>query len=403
MSTQRRPAADGVNASRPTSPDEQSGDDAAGEGRAVRLALLTNIVPPYRVRVYNALAKRFELHILLSGREDNRDGWSAYEDDLRVASVKRSMGATIKYFSPRSGQAYDDRFLHVNPGYLLDLLRLRPDGVITHEFGFRTLSALLYCAAARVPLWVSWEGGSHGERDVGRARRLVRRFVAARADRWISWGQSASEYLRTLGVPTARIVQVQSCVDERLFAESAAPEPALAPFGPSPVVLVVSRLVPAKGISLLLDAVATVRREARAFTVVIVGDGPERDSLAAHAARLGLDNVQFHLARPMADMPSYYRNADLLVFPTLHDSWGLVVNEALWSGLPALVSRYAGCADELVPRDQIFDPTDPDEFASVLRRAIEEGLPPASTAPLMPVAEVVRRIAADVELAVGPR
>ncbi len=58
-------------------------------------------------------------------------------------------------------------------------------------------------------------------------------------------------------------------------------------------------------------------------------------------------------------MPAVYRSGDILVFPTLEDVWGLVVNEALWSGCPPWSSVYAGCAKELVPMNSIFDPLDP--------------------------------------------
>jgi glycosyltransferase involved in cell wall biosynthesis len=65
----------------------------------------------------------------------------------------------------------------------------------------------------------------------------------------------------------------------------------------------------------------------------------------------------------------------VLVFPTLDDVWGLVVNEALWSGLPALVSIYAGCARELVPVGSTFDPLDPADFTDKLRLAVKGELP----------------------------
>ena len=74
-------------------------------------------------------------------------------------------------------------------------------------------------------------------------------------------------------------------------------------------------------------------------------------------------------------MTAVYRSGDVLVFPTLDDVWGLVVNEALWSDLPVLVSVYAGCARELVAPESTFDPMDPADFAMKLTRAVTAQLP----------------------------
>lgn len=210
---------------------------------------------------------------------------------------------------------------------------------------------------------------------------------------WISAGVNATEYLSTLGVPSSRIVYAQNCVDERQFADSAAPAKSL---GQRPVLLVVGRLVPGKGVRLFIDVVARLRTEGRTFSVVIVGDGMERMELQRRAHELGLDNIEFHLTRPPEELRAYYRGADILVHPTLHDVWGLVVSEALWSGLPVLVSKYAGCADELLPPEQIFDPLDPEDFAAKLRYAIDVGLPTPDTSPLMPMHEVADAIADSV-------
>ena len=69
-------------------------------------------------------------------------------------------------------------------------------------------------------------------------------------------------------------------------------------------------------------------------------------------------------------MSAVYRSGDVLVFRASTHVWGLVVNEALWSGVPALVSVYAGCARELVPSSSTFDPLDPTDFATKLRLAL---------------------------------
>jgi glycosyltransferase involved in cell wall biosynthesis len=74
-------------------------------------------------------------------------------------------------------------------------------------------------------------------------------------------------------------------------------------------------------------------------------------------------------------MPSVYRSADILVFPTLEDVWGFVANEAILSGIPVLCSKYAGCAPELFAPEHIFSPEDLQEFSEKLGAAISGELP----------------------------
>jgi glycosyltransferase involved in cell wall biosynthesis len=168
-----------------------------------------------------------------------------------------------------------------------------------------------------------------------------------------------------------------------------------------PVLLCVGQLIHRKGVDLLLDAVARVQAEGLRFSLLVVGSGPEKSRLEQKAKELSLCNVHFHDPEPPEGMPAVYRSADVLVFPTREDVWGLVANEALWSGLPALVSVYAGCAKELVPPDSTFDPHDPADFAAKLRRAVAGQLPPPDLSRLRRISEVSDLIAQELDVALG--
>jgi glycosyltransferase involved in cell wall biosynthesis len=264
--------------------------------------------------------------------------------------------------------------------------------------GFRSLLALAYGRLFRRPVWVWWGGTRHTERGIGIIRRILRRRFALYVRRWLSYGITSTEYLVSLGVDPGRVVELQNCVPEDLYRGPVAPAFELQP---RPVLLCVGRLVPGKGVDLLLQVAARVQAEGRVFSVLVVGDGPERESLERTTNDLGLKNVQFKAARSPSGMAAVYRSGDVLVFPTLDDVWGLVVNEALWSGLPALVSIYAGCARELVPPESTFDPLDPADFAAKLRRAVAGELPPPDATRLRRMAEVSDKIAQELHGTLG--
>ena len=360
---------------------------------ARRLAVLTNILAPYRLPIYRRLAEHFDLTILYSGHEPNRAQWRGLADGLERMRVKHSFGIAIPWLKRDRRAVLDSRYLHLNPGFFTDLLRLRPDAVISDELGFRTIMALLYAKLFAKPLWVWWGGTLHTERSIGFSRRLVRRRLAGIVRGWFSYGATSTEYLESLGVPRSSIVELQNCVFEGPYVENVAPALQL---DVRPVVLCVSRLVPGKGVDLLLDAALHVQGEGLRFSLLLVGEGPEKQRLEGRVKELGLRDVVFHPPQSPDRVPTLYRSADVLVFPTLDDVWGLVVNEALWSGLPALVSIYAGCARELVPSSSTFDPLDPTDFAAKLRLAVSRQLPPPDLTRLKRIDEVSSLIIREV-------
>ena len=112
------------------------------------------------------------------------------------------------------------------------------------------------------------------------------------------------------------------------------------------VLATVSRLVREKNLDLLLDAFRRVARAAPSTLLLIVGEGSHRGQLERHARRLGIaSRVLFAGLVPHERVPAFYQAADIFVFPSVIESQGLVVLEALASGLPVVA-----------PRDQAYAP-----------------------------------------------
>jgi glycosyltransferase involved in cell wall biosynthesis len=313
------------------------------------------------------LADEFDLMILHGGREANRDSWKDVEKALPNARIVRAWGWQIHHSKKMRGEALDEKYIHVTPGFAWHLLRFRPDLVISNEMGFRSMIALSYGNAFRKPVWIWWGGTLHSERNIGPLRKMVRKIVTIRADRWISYGQTSTEYLMSMGVGRDFIVQSQNAIDERIFQRVA--EPAWT-IQPRPVVLYTGQLIERKGISALLEASARLQQDGRIFSLLLVGSGRDEHALEQRAESLGLKNVHFRSAQTPEKMPSVYRSADVLVLPTLEDVWGLVANEAILMDIPVLCSKYAGCAPELFPAENIFSPEDLNEFSQKLGAAI---------------------------------
>jgi glycosyltransferase involved in cell wall biosynthesis len=357
-----------------------------------RLALLVNTLAPYRLPIYRILAEHFEFAVFHGGSESNRTTWQKLEEQVPQATVRQSRGRQFHYARRRDGRKIDDAYLHLNLGYFVDLVRWRTEAVISNEMGLRTMLALAYGALWRRPVWVWWGGTLHSERGVGFVRRLVRRVMARVVRHWISYGESSTEYLQSIGVSRETILQIQNSVDEAIFLS---PSQTLRR-SRLPLFLHVGRLVALKGVDRLLQSAARVQQRGYDFELLLVGGGECECEFRAMAERLKLQNVHWETAKPAHDMPKVYRRADFLVFPTLQDVWGLVANEALLSGVPVLCSKYAGCAPEIIPKENIFDPLADADFDRILISALERRIAPAETRQLYTSAQNAEAIVASI-------
>ena len=344
----------------------------------MRVALLTNILPGYRVPVLRALAETpgWQLRVFLSSGSEQ-----PANHGLHVEIVK---GLTFRRRIESRGRDAAAQLVttHVPWGLPGALLRFRPDVVISAEIGWRTLLALALChlLGAQLVIW-----SYHSKTSVtsaGRALRAVRRRLLASAAAVIGMGRQAREALEALGVAPARIFDAPNAHDHDAFlAARACVEPeavrrALAEgLGcRDRIALVAGRLVPVKGIAPLLAAWERLPEKIRdEWTLLFVGSGPlvsmieEASAAEPDGAIVNVPEVEH------PELVDYYAAARLLIFASLAGTWGLVVNEAFACGLPVLCSRHAGCADDLMRPGEngwLFDPTEPEEFVSALREAL---------------------------------
>jgi len=158
------------------------------------------------------------------------------------------------------------------------------------------------------------------------------------------------------GMPTHRLFAAPHCVDNQMFRERAAAlrgQRAVirAGFGitdDAPVVLFCGKLIEKKQPLTLVEAYARVRQEHPCW-LLLVGDGAERAAIQGRVTLRQILGVRMAGFLNQSELPAAYTAADLLVLPSVwHETWGLVVNEAMNFGLPIVVSDKVGCAEDLV-------------------------------------------------------
>lgn len=179
-----------------------------------------------------------------------------------------------------------------------------------------------------------------------------------------------------LGVPLEKFVVVYYGVDQR-FRRRVRPDALIRRFGleKNAVALYLGGLKKRKNLFFLLDVWREVVQERDDARLVVAGSGPLAHSLQRYAARLGVDRrVIFAGYVPEADKVDYYNVADVLLFPSAMEGFGLTVAEAMSCELPVVVSDR-GSLPELVADGEggfLCDPADRGSFARIVCRLLSD-------------------------------
>ncbi len=249
------------------------------------------------------------------------------------------------------------------------LNNLKPDVLVITGWGLpETMPALRWRKNNRVPAVLLSDSQ---ERDAKRIfwkefvkRRRVRLFDAA-----FVAGKPQARYAIKLGIRQDMVWFGSCVVDNDYFAsasnevESRESELRKQYDLPEKYFLSVSRFIPVKNLIRLIDAYNGYLSQVEdGWKLVLVGDGELMPEVQQHIKRLGLESmVVLPGFKQYADLPVYYGLASCHILASTSETWGLVVNEAMASGLPVLVSRVCGCAEDLVKdgvNGFVFDPFD---------------------------------------------
>ena len=234
----------------------------------------------------------------------------------------------------------------------------RPDVVIiTGWNALPLMQALWACLALRLPRIVRGESNSLRRRPAW--LRLLHRAFLSGFDAFLAIGKANREFYLQAGVDASRIFECRYFIDNDRFsarcgASRAGRSGLREKWGiteRSFCFVYVGKLEPKKHIFDLVDALQAVLRARQDLHLLVVGTGELGTALKAKTEGASLP-VSFAGFLNQTELPDAYAAADCLVLPSDDgETWGLVVNEAMACGLPAIVSDQVGCGPDLVEPD----------------------------------------------------
>jgi glycosyltransferase involved in cell wall biosynthesis len=274
----------------------------------------------------------------------------------------------------REGRRFDTRVI---PQLRAIVARVNPQIIQTHN-GKSHLLLRAQKALRANRLWFAFQ---HGYQDTDLKLRVynqIDRLTLRAADRVISVCQAFAPRLVAYGVRPDRIRILHNAAVETgpaTDSELAALRAALGVHDDQPVILTIGRLSREKGHAELLRAVALLRRSDD-WKLVIVGIGPERDSLQGLAASLGIgERVVF--AGFHADVRVFYGLASIFVLPSRSEGSSNVLLEAMMARVPIIATRAGGNAEIIIDgKTGLLVPMDaPRELAEAMTTLLGRSTP----------------------------
>jgi glycosyltransferase involved in cell wall biosynthesis len=311
----------------------------------LKVILVTNIIAPYRIPVYNYLANQVDLNVFFLGEKEKNRKWEILKDEIKFKY--QILRGWHFFFQNR------DWGLHINYDLVFKLIKTESDILVITGYESPGYWLALFYAKLSRRKFIFWNGTTLlSIRSSNFFVNLMRRIFIKNADAYLTYGTLAKEFLVHYGAKADKVVVGCNTVDVAKFrqdSQSILPkkEEIKKQKGlPRLNIIFSGQLIERKGLMVLLRAFQELNRDD--IGLIVLGDGPEKEKYQNYCRENKIKNVFFEGHQPMNKIIEYYTIADVLVCPSSLEVWGLIINEAMACGLPIICSDKVGAGRDLV-------------------------------------------------------
>ena len=319
--------------------------------------------------VLREFTKIFKHTVFYTGRV-----WPGFDPTLPGASAIQLVGETKFVETEKIETGYDRGFIVVSPSIIGYLLKFRPHVVFPQAFSLWTVIVAFLKPLLRWKIAIIYDGSSPNTdfRDSS-FRTFVRRILVRFADAFVANSNAGKKYLmEVLNVPEEKIFTRTYLVPDagallKRLDQTQQPNLQLK----RPIFLYVGRITARKGIKTLLEACAILKNQGYVdYSLLIIGKGDQREELEAFIKECDFEEqVTWAGWVEYGNLGAYFQQADIFVFPTFEDVWGMVVPEAMVLGKAVLCSNGAASCELIMSGENgyIFDPNSAQELAEQMQ------------------------------------
>ena len=337
----------------------------------MKVAVLFHRLGPYHFARLKAAHELCQLHVIEFSLVDDTYAWDVVDEEMGFSRTTLFTDCDVEKKSSC------EIMVALRKSFML----IQPDVVaIPGWSGRAAFLALALCRKMRISI-IAMSDSTELDQVRHWWKESIKKRVTGNFSAGLVGGRLHADYMHKLGMPQDKIFSGYDAVDNDYFFKGAINvrknEKQLRNRHnlPENYFLGSNRFIPKKNIDRLIRAYAEYRDASASsgiWKLVLLGDGELRPQLEGLISVLGLDNdVILPGFKQYQDLPVYYGLAKAYVHASTTEQWGLVVNEAMASSLPVLVSERCGCAADLVKNGRngfTFDPYDVEELAGLMMK-----------------------------------
>jgi len=308
--------------------------------RQPKILWLTNLPAPYRFPIWERMAKSLDLKVAFLLGEKNWRNWTVPDGKSWKHEYLSLKSKNVKEFDLIPSIRGAKKIL-VN----VDVLVL---GGWETPFYIRTL---LLAKRRRIPLIKFYESTQDSHRFTNFIIHKIRSSILSQADFIVTAGSASTKAVEAMGIASEKIVTLFNPVDVSWFHSFARNH--RTPVTSGHHYIYVGQLIERKNVATILRSFAAIRNDAD--TLTIAGDGSLARDLKNLAASLGIaESVTFAGHRNQEELAKLYAASNTFILASTNEVWGLVVNEALASGLHVVVTDKCGVAEFVQDMDGAY-------------------------------------------------
>lgn len=303
----------------------------------IKVLYLTNCPSPYRVSFFTELGKTCELTVLFEERPEEHGFRDRKWFNLNYVGF-RPVFMEQKHIGDKKVCPEIKKWIRKD----YDIILIGMYSTLTAQL------AILYMRRHKISFIIETDGGYI--KSENKVTELWKRLLISSAKKWLSPSDKSDAYLIHYGAKKNSIIRypfTSMCKDDLLNSliskkEKDEIKKELGIAGKY-MVLSVGQFIHRKGNDVLIRAAQAMNKDIEVF---IVGGKPTKEYI--DLAKKINANIKFVEFKPKNELAQYYKAADVFVFPTREDIWGLVINEAMSFGLPVISTDKCIAAIELI-------------------------------------------------------
>ena len=290
------------------------------------IVLITNNPAPYREKVHELIDQHFDGHyhvIYCAERESDRK-WN-----FQHGTYKKEFLSAV-----------NDGVIHNNPKIVRSLKKIDPDTVIIMGFYPSMLYAYLWATFKKKSIIVFTDGSLKSESYLTVIHQFVRKIVFKKAKAFLGPSNGSAALYKSYGIDKKKFFRTYLSVNNQSFFQTYLYEKKYD-------LMFSGQFIERKMPFFFIEVAKKVKEQFGKCNVLILGSGPLKNRMLELLKKYEIEFYYPGYIR-QEELPQYYSQSKLFLFPTQNDPWGVVANEAMASGVPVITCDRAGVANDLV-------------------------------------------------------